>query len=103
MKVLIVNTLTIGGAAVAALRLVSALKTIDHVEVRVLMHRGNPESDDDSFEVLAGNSLLNAHGINFVAEKLTFLLHERDKSVRFQFSLANFGTDISNHEFVNVK
>lgn len=31
---------------------------------------------------------------HFVAERLSFLPHERDKSIRFLFSLANFGKDL---------
>lgn len=36
----------------------------------------------------------------FFAERLSFLPYERDKSVRFSFSLANFGADMSRHPVV---
>jgi glycosyltransferase involved in cell wall biosynthesis len=36
----------------------------------------------------------------FYAERLSFLPYERDKSVRFAFSLANFGKDLVNHPLV---
>lgn len=36
----------------------------------------------------------------FYAERLSFLPYERDKSVRFSFSLANFGEDISRDPIV---
>ncbi len=36
----------------------------------------------------------------FYAERLSFLPHERDKSVRFSFSLANFGSNMTKHPAV---
>jgi len=36
----------------------------------------------------------------FFAERLLFLPYERDKSVRFSFSLANFGANMANHPVV---
>ena len=38
----------------------------------------------------------------FYAERLSFLPYERDKSVRFSFSLANFGHDLSRHSLVQA-
>ncbi|MFN0016515.1 MAG: glycosyltransferase family 4 protein [Saprospiraceae bacterium] len=36
----------------------------------------------------------------FFAERLSFLPYERDKSVRFAFSLANFGSDLSKNHVI---
>ncbi len=38
----------------------------------------------------------------FYAERLSFLPYERDKSVRFSFSLANFGHNLANHPLVRA-
>lgn len=36
----------------------------------------------------------------FYAERLSFIPYEKDKSVRFSFSLANFGHDLNRHKLV---
>ena len=38
----------------------------------------------------------------FYAERLSFLPYEKDKSVRFSFSLANFGKDLHKHPLVEA-
>ena len=81
MKVLLLNTYTHGGAAVACRRLENALRE-EGVFVK-LLHAGE-----------TGNRW------PFYAERLSFLPFERDKSVRFSFSPANFGKNISKHPWV---
>ncbi|HOY06076.1 MAG TPA: glycosyltransferase family 4 protein [Saprospiraceae bacterium] len=81
MKVLLLNTYTHGGAAVACRRLENALQE-DGVSVK-LLHAGE-----------TGNRW------PFYAERLSFLPYERDKSVRFSFSPANFGKNLSRHPWV---
>lgn len=81
MKVLLLNTYLHGGAATACLRLENALQS-EGVSVRT-MHTD-----------MAGNRW------PFYAERLLFLPFERDKSVRFSFSPANFGKDITQHPWV---
>lgn len=81
MKVLLLNTYTSGGAAVACRRLERALVQAG-VEVNML----------DAEQV--GNRW------PFYAERLSFLPFERDKSVRFAFSPANFGKSILHHPLV---
>lgn len=81
MKVLLLNTYAGGGAAVACRRLKNALDQTS-VDARIM------NADQ------AGNRW------PFYAERLSFLPYERDKSVRFAFSLANFGKDISRHPLV---
>jgi glycosyltransferase involved in cell wall biosynthesis len=78
MKVAIINTYAHGGAGTAARRLQQALEN-QGITV-ALLTRDN-----------AGVKWA------FYAERLSFLPYERDKSVRFSFSLANFGSDISKH------
>ncbi|MBL7781101.1 MAG: glycosyltransferase family 4 protein [Saprospiraceae bacterium] len=81
MKVLLLNTYLHGGAATACLRLENALRS-EGVSVRVM--------DAE----MAGNRW------PFYAERLSFLPFERDKSVRFSFSPANFGKNITKHPWV---
>jgi glycosyltransferase involved in cell wall biosynthesis len=78
MKIALVNTYTHGGAGIACRRLQTALQTQGQ-ETAVLYR--------------------DTHGSKwpFYAERLSFLPYEHDKSVRFSYSLANFGTDISQH------
>ncbi len=81
MNVLLLNTYPQGGAGVACRRLQSALR-----------ESGTPAN------------LLTASDVGnrwpFYAERLSFLPFERDKSVRFSFSLANFGKNIVQHPLV---
>jgi glycosyltransferase involved in cell wall biosynthesis len=78
MKVVILNTYTHGGAGIAARRLQNALSA-QGIET-VLLTREK-----------AGNKWA------FYVERLSFLPYERDKSVRFSYSLANFGEDLTQH------
>jgi glycosyltransferase involved in cell wall biosynthesis len=80
-NVLLVTTYPHGGAGTACHRLQAALQK-SGVNAGLLTQKD------------AGGRF------GFIAERLTFLPWERDKSVRFSFSLANFGTDISRHPLV---
>lgn len=81
MRILLLNTYRHGGAGVAARRLQVALQSV------------GTQAD-----------LLTADQVGakwpFYAERLSFLPFERDKSIRFSFSLANFGHDIRMHPLV---
>ncbi|MBK8195552.1 MAG: glycosyltransferase family 4 protein [Lewinellaceae bacterium] len=81
MNVLLLNTYEHGGAGVACRRLQAAL---NETGVRA--------------NLLTGNDL--GRRFPFYAERLSFLPYERDKSVRFSFSPANFGNNISTHPLV---
>lgn len=78
MKVALVNTYAHGGAGIACRRLQTALQT--QGQETALLYRDT-----------------HASKWPFYAERLSFLPYEHDKSVRFSYSLANFGTDISQH------
>lgn len=81
MNVLLLNTYPHGGAGVACRRLQAAL-----TEMGVTVN------------------LLTTNDVGsrwpFYAERLSFVPFERDKSVRFSFSLANFGKNLSRHPLV---
>jgi glycosyltransferase involved in cell wall biosynthesis len=81
MKILLLNTYPHGGAGTACRRLQQALNR-NGVQAQWLT------SDQ------VGNKW------PFYAERLSFLPYEKDKSVRFSFSLANFGQNISRHPLV---
>ncbi len=81
MKVVILNTYLQGGAGIAAGRLQDALLQAG-VQAQLLSAAS------------AGNRW------PFYAERLSFIPFERDKSVRFSFSLANFGKNILQHPLV---
>ena len=78
MKIALVNTYPQGGAGIACRRLQAALET-EGAET-ALLYRDKAVSKWP-----------------FYAERLSFLPFEKDKSVRFSFSLANFGGDIRQH------
>lgn len=81
MKICLINTYKGGGAGIACRRLQAALNK--HGAAAQLLTREE-----------AGKKW------PFYAERLSFLPYEKDKSVRFAFSLANFGSDISKHPAV---
>ena len=81
MKVLILNTYDQGGAGIAAGRLKNALN-----------------QSGVQTEMLTADSVGNRWP--FYAERLCFVPFERDKSVRFSFSLANFGKNMLDHPLV---
>ncbi|MFZ4633793.1 MAG: glycosyltransferase family 4 protein [Saprospiraceae bacterium] len=81
MKVALLNTYPHGGAGVACRRLAQALPSVG-VEAHLLTR-------DD-----AGKKW------PFYAERLSFLPYEKDKTVRFSFSPANFGTDLRKNKVV---
>jgi glycosyltransferase involved in cell wall biosynthesis len=83
MNVLLLNTYPHGGAGVACKRLKTAL-----------------ESSGVTANLLT--SLDAGKRWPFYAERLSFVPFERDKSVRFSFSLANFGNDLSQHPLVQA-
>lgn len=81
MNVLLLTTYPHGGAGIACRRLQSALKE-SAVDAHLL-----------TVDQIPGKW-------PFYAERLSFIPFERDRTVRFSFSLANFGHDISRHPAV---
>ena len=94
-----------GGAAVAANRLHRALQkqvwTEQSVESTMLVGTSNrleTHRPAPGVLYLANNFLAEQTAFGrFVAERLYFLPHERNPSVRFQFSPARFGANLSFH------
>ena len=94
-----------GGAAVAATRLHRALQKQAGsglpVESTMLVGTSNRQEthrQEPGVVYLANNFLAEQTAFGrFVAERLYFLPHERDSSVRFQFSPAKFGAALDFH------
>ncbi|QKZ12243.1 glycosyltransferase family 4 protein [Spirosoma sp. KUDC1026] len=92
-----------GGAAVAAKRLHQALLNVG-VDSTMLVGTSNRQEKHrpaEGVSYLANNILAEQTAFGrFVAERLYFLPFERDSSVRFQFSPAVFGTNLTFHPAV---
>ncbi len=99
MKIVLVNkSASGGGAAVACYRLYQALKNTD-IKVSMLVEQTDNTKTDIS--ALYFSSASNKKALcKFIGERLYFLPYERDKSVRFQFSPAVAGSDISKHPLI---
>ncbi len=99
MKILIVNkSATSGGAAVAASRLHNCLKE-NNIEVKMLVE----DTVDNNNEIasVSNTKLAKKKALNrFINERLYFLPFEKSKNVRYKFSPAISGIDISTHPLV---
>ncbi|MES2265478.1 MAG: glycosyltransferase family 4 protein [Bacteroidota bacterium] len=100
MKVALINTSDSGGgAAEACMRLLKALQ-LQQVDVTmVVQHKKRAEDAVYTIERNIFGKLRSK--LNFLLERIPFmLLQERDKQVRFAFSPANAGTDISQSKVI---
>jgi glycosyltransferase involved in cell wall biosynthesis len=97
MKVTLINTSDAGGGApVACLRLLKALESMQ-VDVTMLVHE--KKTDEPRVKAI-GSGLLSRlkTSFDFLRERVPFILFKaKERSLRFAFSTANTGTDISNH------
>ncbi|MBK0382251.1 glycosyltransferase family 4 protein [Pedobacter sp. SD-b] len=101
MKVCLINTADHGGGApVACKRLLQALKP--KVDVDLLVQ--NKRSEDlQIFSTIHNQMGLLKAELNFYLERLPFIaFQEADKTVRFAFSTANTGTDISQNKHIQL-
>lgn len=101
MNVLLLSTYdTYGGAGIAARRTAQALRRAG-VDATLLVQQR--ESDEPFVQTVAdswlGEKLAFAR---FALERARFVPYERAASVRFQFSPANVGTDLSRHPLVRA-
>ena len=103
MKVTLINTNDMGGGApIACIRLAKALVSKG---IEVIVQVQEKKTASPLIKGL-GDGLLQKlkNKYNFLAERLPFIwLYAKDKSLRFAFSTANTGTDISRkNEIVNA-
>ena len=94
MKILLISKdARKGGAAVAARRLMEALQEKGHQAALLVQGSGDPEQGIISTGSGFFKRMMNL--FRFILERLSFLPFERDPTVRFMFSPANYGEDIS--------
>ncbi len=97
MKVLLLSTYEEkGGAAIACKRLVKALNKQKDIEAKMLVMQKQSE-DSEVAQAQEGVFGQMSDLWNAMYERLSFLPYEKDKSVRFQFSIANTGQNITQH------
>lgn len=99
MKIVHINKHdTGGGAAVAARRLHKALRA-NNIDSKFLVLN---KKSSDPFTFALGEGMMHTakSHFHFIAERVGFLAHEKDASLRFAFSPASSGFDISNHPLV---
>jgi glycosyltransferase involved in cell wall biosynthesis len=94
MKILLVNTSDSGGgAAIACKRLLDALTLKGHEVNLLVMNRKTQKNNTFAYKKGLFNQYLSF--LRFIYERFSFIFREKDKSVRFAFSIANMGVDIT--------
>ncbi len=100
MKVLFINTDDyMGGAAIAGKRIAGALREHYDLDIQMLVQK---KKFSDSYIHPAGDSLYfkATAFLRFALERLYFTFFEKSRNVRFAFSPANTGMDVSFHPLV---
>jgi glycosyltransferase involved in cell wall biosynthesis len=88
-----------GGAAIACLRLLAILEQTKGVEVTMLVQE--KKRDNPNVKSIAKTWLQKKLAFErFARERLYFKFQEKNKEIRFAFSPANSGIDISEHPLV---
>jgi glycosyltransferase involved in cell wall biosynthesis len=101
MKVTLINTSDAGGGAPAAcMRLLKALRQ-NRVDARLLVQ--NKKTEDEAVTGIAKGLFGKLKAMyHELTERLPFIiLHAENRSVRFAFSTAKTGTDISRNALIN--
>ncbi|MFN3489630.1 MAG: glycosyltransferase family 4 protein [Emticicia sp.] len=100
MKILLINTDdAMGGAAIACLRLLAILEQTEGIEVTMLVQE--KKRDNPNVQAIAETWWQKKLAFGrFVQERLYFKFQEKNKEIRFAFSPANSGIDISEHPLV---
>ncbi|GGD42036.1 glycosyl transferase [Emticicia aquatilis] len=100
MKILLINTDdAMGGAAIACLRLLKTLNQTEGIEATMLVQE--KKRDNPNVKAITETWLQKKLAFaRFVQERLFFKFQEKNKEIRFAFSPANSGIDISEHPLV---
>lgn len=100
MNIVFINESDIkGGAAIAVNRLYQAFKNINDINIEFLVQ--NKFSNENKIQALASTRISKLLVfLRFIIERLFFIPNEKSKDIRFQFSLANTGLDISGHPLI---
>ncbi len=95
MKIIHLNTLDYGGAAIAARRTVEAIRS-QGAQAKILV--ALKRYDNDIFEEVKNSYLgRKIKWLNISADVGYYLFHARDRSKKFVFSPGQFGIDVSHH------
>ncbi len=99
MKITLVSTFeNLGGASIAAVRLHKSLLSRG-IESRMLVHI--PSQNNEKVFPLSNHLFQkNISFLRFSLDRLLFIPFAKNKSVRFAFSAANIGLDISDHPLI---
>ncbi|MFN3850217.1 MAG: glycosyltransferase family 4 protein [Spirosomataceae bacterium] len=100
LKILLLNTDdTMGGAAIACQRLMNTLNKFDGIEAKMLVQE--KKTQHSNIFPIAKTWLQKKLALfRFAYERLIFSFFEKSKDVRFAFSIANTGIDISENPLV---
>ena len=100
MKILLINTDdSMGGAAIACLRLLAVLERTDGIEINMLVQE--KKRNHQKVKAIANTWLQKKMAFTrFILERLYFRFFEKNKQIRFAFSPANTGIDITEHPLV---
>ena len=100
MKVVIISkSARTGGAAIAATRLLRALRK-NSVDAHMLVQATDAEDIPGVFTTTRSGTRKLINTLRFIYERMVFVLFEESKTVRFMFSLANTGEDLSRQKMV---
>ena len=88
-----------GGAAIACLRLLKTLNQTEGIDATLLVQE--KKRDNSNVKAIAKTWLQKKLAFGrFIQERLFFKFQEKNKEIRFAFSPANSGIDISEHPLV---
>lgn len=88
-----------GGAAIACLRLLAVLEHIEGIEVNILVQE--KKRNNLNINAIANSWIQKKLAFTrFALERLYFRFFEKNEQIRFAFSPANIGIDISEHRLV---
>lgn len=97
MKVLVINkSFRFGGAGIASTRLYQALRK-KGMDVSMLVFDNVATNDSNVVGLTNGTSGRVKHLIYSIVERLYFLFYEKSKSIRFLFSPAIWGIDVTKY------
>jgi len=88
-----------GGAGIAGTRLANALRNYGTNHYDLLVET-LPKKEDGVLAYSYGRSGKYSSLMRLAEEKLIFLMYQQSSSLRFQYSMANTGVDISRHSLI---
>ncbi|MFC3809552.1 glycosyltransferase [Lacihabitans lacunae] len=95
MKIALINIDdNLGGASIASIRLLNSLKKYTNLDVSLFVQ--NKTLDNSNIiQIKQGNNYKLKNKLRFIVERLFFLKYEKEKKIRFLFSPAIIGIDLT--------